>query len=143
MNKNYHQNTSNFHFWCLNFGWYIKESKKISHRFLKIYSFCSVFSTPLICNLAMPRYGKVLTTNLSCSDSELWLGSLKLLGSGGFLFTETFKALCQGTPQSNGRKAWHIFLHQYIFATTVLCILRNPMLITYFLHKYYILFEFH
>ena len=44
----------------------------------------------------MPRYGKVLTTNLSCSDSELWLGTLKLLGSGGFLFTETFKALWVG-----------------------------------------------
>ena len=95
MTKNYNQNNPNFYIWGVNLGLYIRESKKNSHRFFKIYSFSSVFP-PLCCNLAMPRYGKVLTTNLSCSDSELWLGSLKLLGSGGFLFTETFKALCPG-----------------------------------------------
>ena len=78
-----------------------ERAKKISHKFLKIYSFSSVFP-PLCCNLAMPRYGKVLTTNLSCSDSELWLGTLKLLGSGGFLFTETFKALWPGPPLELG-----------------------------------------
>ena len=42
----------------------------------------------------MPRYGKVLTTNFSSTDSEFLLDNLKVLGSGGFLFTETFKALC-------------------------------------------------
>ena len=42
----------------------------------------------------MAGYGRVLTTNFSSTDSEFLLDNLKLLGSGGFLFTVGGHPLC-------------------------------------------------
>ena len=73
----------------------LERAKKLYMDFSKITVFPMSFF-PLCCKLVVAGYGRVLTMNFSSPDSEFLLDSLKLLGFSGFLFSETFKALCRG-----------------------------------------------